>query len=59
VRSALAIELMTGAAGIDQRTPLLPSRGVRAAHAAIRQKVAPMTEDRPLYLDIEATSPRR
>ncbi len=55
-RNALAIEIMTAAAGLDQRLPLKPSRGVAAAHAAVRARVAPMTEDRPLYRDIESVS---
>jgi len=54
VRNAIAIEMMTAAAGVDQRAPLTPSRGVAAALACVRKKVAPMTEDRPLYQDIEA-----
>jgi len=52
VRNALAIEILTAAAGLDQRSPLTPSRGVAAAHAAVRSLVAPLTEDRPLYRDI-------
>jgi histidine ammonia-lyase len=52
VRSALAIEIMTAAAGLDQRAPLTPSRGVAAAHRCVRARVAPLTEDRPLYRDI-------
>jgi histidine ammonia-lyase len=56
VRHALAIEIMTAAAGIDQRAPLRPSRGVTAAQATVRSKIAPMTEDRPLYRDIEASA---
>ncbi len=52
VRHALAIEILTAAAGLDQRAPLAPSRGVAAAHAAVRLRVAPLTEDRPLYRDI-------
>jgi len=51
-RNALAIELMTAAAGVDQRAPLKPSTGIQAALAVVREKVAPMTEDRPLYRDI-------
>jgi len=51
-RNALAIELMTAAAGVDQRAPLKPSAGVAAALYCIRDRVAPMTEDRPLYRDI-------
>ena len=53
-RNALAIEVMTAAAGVDQRAPLKASRGVRAAVAKVREKVAPMVGDRPLYRDIEA-----
>jgi histidine ammonia-lyase len=56
VRSCLAIEVMTAAAGLDQRKPLRPSRGVEAALAKVRERVAPMTGDRPLYLDIEAVA---
>jgi len=56
VRQSLAIEIMTAAAGLDQRAPLTPSKGVAAAHAAVRQRVAPLTEDRPLYKDISAVA---
>jgi histidine ammonia-lyase len=52
VRNALAIEIMTAAAGLDQRAPLAPSAGVGAAHAAVRSLVAPLIADRPLYQDI-------
>jgi histidine ammonia-lyase len=56
VRNALAIEILTAAAGLDQRKPLTPSKGVSAAHDAVRARVAPLTEDRPLYRDIAAVS---
>jgi histidine ammonia-lyase len=56
VRACLAIEIMTAAAGLDQRAPLRPSRGVQAALATVRERVAPMTGDRPLYGDIAAVS---
>ena len=56
VKNALAIEIMTAAAGVDQRAPLTPSKGVVAALSAVRQLVLPMTEDRPLYKDIEAVA---
>jgi histidine ammonia-lyase len=52
VRQALAIEIMMAAAGIDQRAPLRPSRGVASAHGAVRARVEAFTEDRPLYTDI-------
>jgi histidine ammonia-lyase len=55
-RVCLAIEIMTAAAGLDQRAPLRPSRGVAAALSAVRERVAPMTGDRPLYTDISAVS---
>lgn len=54
VENALAIEIMTAAAGLDQRQPLRPSKGVQVALACVRERVAPMLEDRPLYLDIDA-----
>jgi histidine ammonia-lyase len=54
VRRALAIEVMTAAAGVDQRQPLAPSRGVQAAMKCVREVVAPMAGDRPLYADIAA-----
>ena len=54
VRRSLAIELLTAAAGLDQRQPLKPGGGVLAAHSCIRSKVLPLDEDRPLYADIEA-----
>ncbi len=52
VRSSLAIEVLTACAGIDQRRPLTPSRGVGAAHELVRRSVPELLEDRPLYLDI-------
>jgi histidine ammonia-lyase len=54
VRSCIAIEVMTAAAGLDQRKPLRPSKGVNAALTTVRERVAPMTGDRPLYPDIAA-----
>jgi len=53
-KNALAIEIMTAAAGIDQRAPLKTSRGVSRAWSIVRELVPPLTEDRPLYKDIEA-----
>jgi histidine ammonia-lyase len=54
VRRCLAIELMVAAAGVDQRRPLTPSKGVSAAMREIRAKVAEFGEDRILYTDIES-----
>jgi len=53
VRASLAIEIITAAQGIEQRRPLSPSTGVAAAHEAVRRRVPPLTEDRPLYRDFE------
>lgn len=54
VRRALSIEIMVAAAGVDQRGPHKPSRGVQAVQSAVREWVAPMVADRALYKDIEA-----
>jgi histidine ammonia-lyase len=56
VVQALAIEILTAAAGLDQRSPLAPSAGVAAAHAAVRAVVAALVEDRPLYGDIRVVA---
>jgi histidine ammonia-lyase len=56
VRNALAIEIMTAAAGLDQRAPLAPSHGVAAAHRCVRARLAPLTADRPLYRDIASVA---
>lgn len=53
VTHGLAIEVLAAAAGLDQRLPLKPSSGVRAAHAFVRSTIAPLTEDRPLHSEIE------
>jgi len=54
VSNSLAIELLCGAQGIDQRRPLRASRGVEAAHAAVRSVAPTLEEDRPLYQDFAA-----
>jgi histidine ammonia-lyase len=56
VKRSLAIELMVAAQGIDQRKPLAPSAPVAAAHDSVRSRVATLTDDRPLYADIEAVA---
>ncbi len=53
VRQVLAIEALVAAQGLDLRRPLSPGRGVAAAHRAIRAVVPRLTQDRPLYVDIE------
>jgi histidine ammonia-lyase len=52
VRSSIAIEVLTACAGLDQRLPLEPSLGVKAAYLAVRESIPVMKEDRPLYRDI-------
>ena len=53
VSRCLAIEYMVAAQGVECRAPLTASAGVRAALGVLREKVASLTEDRALYLDIE------
>jgi histidine ammonia-lyase len=52
VTHAVAIEVLAAAAGLDQRLPLKPSSGVHAAHAFVRSKIPPLTDDRPLHGEI-------
>jgi histidine ammonia-lyase len=51
-RSGLSIELLVAAQALDQRLPLVPGAGVRAAYEAIRAQVPHMSEDRELHRDI-------
>ncbi|MBM4377671.1 MAG: aromatic amino acid lyase, partial [Deltaproteobacteria bacterium] len=51
VTVSLAIELLAAAQGVDQRSPLRPSRAVDAARAEIREHVSTLTQDRALYRD--------
>lgn len=53
VRHVLGIEAMVAAQGLDLREPLTPARGVAAAHRTVRERIPRLTEDRPLYLDME------
>lgn len=52
VRTVLAIEGLVAAQGLDLRLPLEAGVGVRAAHRAMREHVATLTEDRVLHPDI-------
>ena len=52
VQHILAIELMCAAQGLDFRAPLRPGRGVGVAHAAVRELIPPLAEDRVLSGDI-------
>lgn len=53
-RTVLAIEALIASQGLDLRAPLRGGLGVRAAHAAIREVVPSLTEDREPSPDIEA-----
>jgi histidine ammonia-lyase len=52
VGNILAIELMCAAQAIDCRAPLVPGRGVAAAHQRVRELVPPLERDRVLSTDI-------
>jgi histidine ammonia-lyase len=56
VRRGLAIEVLAATAGLDQRLPLKPSSGVKAAHGFVRETLPVMTDDRPLAPEIEWVS---
>ncbi len=53
VKRVVAIEYMCAAQGVDLLTPLRPSEPLKRALGAIRDVVPKLTEDRPLYPDIE------
>lgn len=52
----LAVELMAAAQALDYRKPHRPGRGTEAAYELVREHVAFMEEDRPLYDDINRLS---
>ncbi len=52
VRHVLAVELLASAQALDFRQPLTPGRGVRVAHARVRELVATYDSDRVLGPDI-------
>lgn len=54
VRRVLAMEIMCACQAIDLRGDKGMGAGTNAAYAAIREKVARLEEDRPLYEDINA-----
>ncbi len=51
-RSCLAIEILVAAQALDFRAPLLPGRGVHAAHRLIRQHVPTLDADREVHRDV-------
>jgi histidine ammonia-lyase len=52
--TVLAIEALCAARGLDLRQPLRPGIGVRAAHAAIRERIGGLDGDRSPAPDISA-----
>jgi histidine ammonia-lyase len=54
VRQVLAIELLLAAQALDLRAPLVPGRGSRAAHGAVRARVPALADDRYLKADLDA-----
>jgi histidine ammonia-lyase len=54
LRQILAIELVLAAQALDYRAPLTPGRGSAAARAAVRARIAPLGDDRPLKGDLDA-----
>ena len=54
LRRILAIELVVAARAIDLLRPLRTSAPLESLHAALRRRVLPWREDRPLAGDLEA-----
>ena len=54
--SALAIELLAGAQGVEFLAPLEPGAGVRATRAFVRERSPRLKDDRSLAPDIEAVA---
>jgi histidine ammonia-lyase len=52
----VAIELLTGAQGVEFLAPLEPGNGVRATHTFVRSLSPRLGDDRPLSGDIEAVA---
>jgi histidine ammonia-lyase len=56
LETVAALELLTAAQALEFLRPLRPGRGVAAAHALVRRRVAPLGADRVLSADIAALS---
>ncbi|HEX8690803.1 MAG TPA: histidine ammonia-lyase [Longimicrobium sp.] len=56
VETVLGIELMAAAQGLEYRKPLRPGRGVERAYGLVRERIAPLGQDRVLAPDIEAAA---
>jgi histidine ammonia-lyase len=51
-RNVVAIEALCAAQALDFKAPLVPGKGSRAAHAAIRKAVRRLDKDRILADDV-------
>ena len=51
-RTCLAVEILVAAQALDFRAPLLPGRGVHAAHRLVRQHVPTLDGDREVHRDV-------
>jgi histidine ammonia-lyase len=56
LRHTIAIELLCACQGVDLLAPLQTGPRAQKAYAAVRQKSAKLTNDRPLAPDIEAVT---
>lgn len=54
LQSVLAVEYLCAAQGIDFHHPLRPGRGLGPVHAALRERVPHLEEDRVLHDDLNA-----
>ncbi len=54
LQSVLAVEYLCAAQGIDFHHPLRPGRGLEPVHAALRERVPHLEEDRVLHDDLNA-----
>ncbi len=52
----IAVELVCGAQGCEQRAPLVPAAGTKEILEAVRTVVPPLVADRPVGADIESAA---
>lgn len=56
IEYVIGIELTCGAQAMEYYEELEPGTGTKATYTTIRNKVPPLTEDRPINVDIEAVT---
>ncbi len=56
LRAIIGVELLCAAQGVEHRAPLATSQPLQAAIAVLREKVAPLGEDRYLAPDLETSA---